>query len=212
MSAELQIGTVDESDIPAILRLFAANTLSRMSVDEAMQFGFLTVPYSTDLLQRIIQLERPIKAEVDGRLVGYLIPHPVCFRSIPEFRCMIELEDALIYEGRPVADYHYIRVGQVLVDKDFRGRGVYKALYAEMKRRFKAEYEVVFTRVSKYNPMSHLVHQRLGFLPLADCSIPCPLDSHEHCERRLIAKTADDEPCRREWTALYYAWRSEEEL
>jgi predicted GNAT superfamily acetyltransferase len=207
---ELVIGSADEADFPALQQLNEANLFQNLSLEEAREFGFLSDPMPYEYQRQLNKREPFITAKLDGRLIGYLVPLPDYYRDMPELMDGWDQDEVFIYEGRRVGDYQFIRLGQVVVDKEFRGRGVLRALYEEMKRRYLATYELVLVWISKYNSRSLLAHQKLGFLHLGEYSGKCRKDTHERCRSRLAESSSTNESCTSTYSIFHHAWRRAE--
>ena len=54
-------------------------------------------------------------------------------------------------------------MGQVCVDKDYRGKGLFDLLYQKHKEIYQDQYDFVITEVSTRNHRSIRAHQRAGF-------------------------------------------------
>jgi predicted GNAT superfamily acetyltransferase len=202
----LQIESATDCDIPDLLRLFEANSYKSLSPEENTQFGFVSLTLSSDLLQRIIRRDPPIVAKVDGRLIAYLIPLPHYFRDDPDVKVIFDADLMFSFEGRPIADYQFVQLTQVAIDREFRGRGVYQGMYEEMRRRYADTYDLVLVGISKYNSRSLRAHQKLGFLHVGEVSMKCPREIHERCESRLAEDLS--ESCLLAYAVLYHAWES----
>jgi GNAT superfamily N-acetyltransferase len=207
---ELVIGSADEADFPAIRQINEANLFQNLSLEEAREFGFLTTHITYEFQRQLNKREPFITAKLDGGLIGYLVPLPNYFRDMPEFMDVYSEDETYIFEGRPVVDYQFIRLGQVVVDKEFRGRGVLRALYEEMKRRYLEKYELVLVWISKYNSSSLLAHQKQGFLHLDEYNGECHRETHERCESRLAESSSTNVSCTSAYSVLYQAWRRAE--
>jgi GNAT superfamily N-acetyltransferase len=202
----LVIGSADEADFPSIQQMNEANLFQNLPLEEAREFGFLSYPSSYELQSKLNRREPFITAKLDGRLIGYLVPLPHYFRDMPELSDIYKGDEAFTIEGRTVADCQFIRLGQVVIEKEFRGRGVLKALYEEMRRRYADTYDLVLVGISKYNSRSLRAHQKLGFLHVGEVSMKCPREIHERCESRLAEDLS--ESCLLAYAVLYHAWES----
>jgi GNAT superfamily N-acetyltransferase len=76
---------------------------------------------------------------------------------------MFDTFDDLIYRGKPLADYSYIVVGQVCVDKAFRGKGILDQCYDTYKKTYYSKYDFAVTEIATRNIRSIRAHSRVGF-------------------------------------------------
>jgi len=69
----------------------------------------------------------------------------------------------LSFGGRPLGELRYFIMGQVCVDKAFRGRGVFAGMYRKMRELYSAAYDMVVTEVARRNTRSIRAHEKVGF-------------------------------------------------
>ena len=67
------------------------------------------------------------------------------------------------YKGRPLLDHRVYFMGQICVDPDYRGKGVFRLLYEFHRQQFYPQYEMLATEVSTSNPRSLRAHLSVGF-------------------------------------------------
>jgi GNAT superfamily N-acetyltransferase len=102
---------------------------------------------------------------VDGdHVVGYaLVMLKEHASSIPMLGHMFDEMDRMKLDGRRLADQRYFVMGQVCVDKDHRGQGVFPALFEELKARMSADFDLVVTEIASRNGRSLKAHEKVGF-------------------------------------------------
>lgn len=83
--------------------------------------------------------------------------------DIPRLVEMYERFDHIQYKGNTIADYNYIIVGQVCVDKEYRGQGLFDSCFAAYKAHFKAKFDFAITEIASINLRSMRAHERVGF-------------------------------------------------
>jgi predicted GNAT family N-acyltransferase len=83
--------------------------------------------------------------------------------NIPVLIPLFERLDNLFYNGRAVKDLSYYVMGQICVDKAFRGQGVFRQLYASHKALLSGQYNYCITEVSTRNLRSMQAHYAIGF-------------------------------------------------
>ena len=57
-------------------------------------------------------------------------------------------------------------MGQVCIDKAYRGQGVFRGLYQKMKVELHKKYDLLITEVAANNPRSLRAHNAIGFKDL----------------------------------------------
>ncbi len=82
----------------------------------------------------------------------------------------------------------YLVMGQVYIDKAYRGRGVFDGIYAKMQAEFSSKYDYLITEIASRNTRSRRAHQRVGF---------------EH----LLSYSAD----REQWELVLWDWRDSDQ-
>jgi ribosomal protein S18 acetylase RimI-like enzyme len=100
----------------------------------------------------------PSIVAVDGStLAGYaLVMPPQCRTFVPVLLPMFERLDHLEARG-------YYVMGQICIDKPYRGRGLFDQLYAAHKRYLSDKYRSCITEVAMRNGRSMNAHLRVGF-------------------------------------------------
>ena len=67
------------------------------------------------------------------------------------------------YNGKLLDDYNYYVMGQVCIDKPWRGQGVFSMLYQHHKKVFAERFDMVVTEISPSNIRSQKAHEKVGF-------------------------------------------------
>jgi len=147
-----------------ILDLQARNLAAHLSRAEAADQGFVTVHHDLPLLERLCGPYRHVVAMDGDRLVGYALVMLKEFAgAIPVIVPMFEQFDQLTIGDRRLAELRYFVMGQVCVDKDYRGTGVFRGLYEELKARMSGAFDLVVTEVASRNQRSLQAHLKVGF-------------------------------------------------
>ena len=76
---------------------------------------------------------------------------------------MIGFIDSIEYNGKPLSSYNYYVMGQVCIDKNYRGKGVFNMLYQKHKELFKHKFDFIETEISTGNKRSMRAHEKVGF-------------------------------------------------
>ncbi len=143
-----------ESDWRGILAL-------QRATHEPSADGFTTVQHTLPLLRRFHELAPSVVArDGEGTVVGYALTMlleladqvPVLAPMFAELAALPVLRDARWYV-----------MGQVAVAREFRGTGVFDALYTGHREHYAREFDWLVTEVSERNPRSLAAHRRVGF-------------------------------------------------
>lgn len=152
------------SDLGGILDLQWENHLSRVSDEVKQVEGFVTVRHSLEQLQTLQSIAPHVIALEEDRVVGYILAMTKANRNlIPVLIPMFDQFDQINFQGKKVADYEYMVVGQVCVGKDQRGKGLFDQMYAAYKSEFSNCYSFAITEIAKSNTRSLAAHKRVGF-------------------------------------------------
>lgn len=153
-----------QSELQGILDLQRKNFKNSVSVSEARQEGFVTVKHELKTLLRMQSYEPQIIAIDKDRVVGYALVMVTALRdTIEVLKPMFETLDGLEYDGRHLSEASYYIMGQVCIDKAFRGKGIFSRLYQEHRSAFGDSYDYCITEVSENNGRSMRAHIREGF-------------------------------------------------
>ena len=152
----------EKLELEQILQLQQRNLVPALSEDERLKEGFLTVSHSFELLKRMNDKCQHIIAIDNNKVVGYaLCMHPVFAREIEILIPMFDEIESVV--PRP---QNYLPMGQICVDKNYRGQGIFKNLYATMKATNTPEFQSIITEVDAKNTRSLQAHYAVGFADL----------------------------------------------
>jgi ribosomal protein S18 acetylase RimI-like enzyme len=157
------IVTTDD-ELRQIVELSAINHRNNVSAFEKEKEGFISWQYSYELLHKMHQQQPHVIVKDGERLAGYAL---VALKEAKVFHAdlaaMINSLEALVYNNKPLSDYNYYVMGQVCVDKAYRGKGVFDMLYQHHKKIFKDKFDFVATEISTNNLRSIRAHEKVGF-------------------------------------------------
>lgn len=154
--------TIEE--LSGILKLQTTNLLTILTEEEKEKEGFLTVVHTLEDLIRLNEIEKHVIAKADNKIAAYVLAMTKASRDdIPDLIPMFAVFDQNNFKGKPISSYDYIVVGQVCVDKDFRGQGLFDQNYAFYKNTYQGKYELAVTEIATKNTRSLKAHQRVGF-------------------------------------------------
>jgi hypothetical protein len=152
------------SDLNQILELQKANLKSSISLEEYKKEGFVTLEHDIDLLEKLNTPYPHIIAFNGLEIVGYaLVTTPEKISSIPLLQSTIEELKGVVYHQKNVLDLKYFIMGQVCIDKSYRGQGVFQGLYQKMKNEMKSDFEIIITEIATVNKRSMRAHEKVGF-------------------------------------------------
>lgn len=152
-------------EVVQILDLQARNHVSGLDPLEMEKQGFVTVRHDPDVLQAMNRSAPAIIAKDEGKVVGYALVMPRAFGPlVPILEPMFALLDTLSWKGTALRDNpHWFVMGQICIDADYRGQGVFDRLYHTMKVVYQPDYEFIVTEVAERNARSMRAHTRVGF-------------------------------------------------
>lgn len=147
-----------------ILELQFKNLESQITLNELQKEGFVTVHHTMELLSSIGGNYGHMVAKANGNVVAYALVMLKEFGdSIPVLVPMFEKINTLQFKNNALLHTNYLVMGQVCVDKAFRGKGLFYELYIQMKLHLSHDFDYLITEVSTRNPRSIRAHAKLGF-------------------------------------------------
>lgn len=156
-----------------ILDLQARNLADHLSPAEVADQGFVTLRHDLPFLERLCGPYRHVVAMDGARVVGYALVMLKEFRGdIPVLEPMFEQIDRLAVGDQRLADMSYFVIGQVCVEKGYRGQGVFRGLYEELRERMSGAFDLVVTEVASRNRRSLKAHENVGFWRTLQYSSP----------------------------------------
>lgn len=162
-----------DEDLYGILSLQKQNLAVHLSEAEIASQGFVTVAHSFDDLAKMNAIEQSAIAKDNQRVIAYLLAMTARSKQdIPVLVPMFEIFEKIEFEERTLADYHFIVVGQVCVDKAYRGQGVLDRLYRFYRDRFRDRYDFAVTEIASTNLRSLKAHARNGFRTIHQYAAP----------------------------------------
>ena len=163
----------DDNDLKGILSLQKANLAKNLQQTEIDSQGFVTVLHRMEDLQKMNGLEQHVIAKDNDRVVAYLLAMTEDSKyDIPVLVPMFELFENIEYKNKPLSQYNYMVVGQVCVDKKYRGQGVLDKCYDHYIDRFRARYDFAVTEIAISNQRSLNAHKRIGFKAIHEYTAP----------------------------------------
>lgn len=152
------------SHLEQIMSLQGKNLEELLSSEEVASQGFVTLQHDLALLKKLAGPHRHIIALHGQELAGYaLVMLKEFSEAFPILVPMFEKIGQIHYQGSPLASSAYFVMGQVCIDKPWRGKGIFAGLYQQMRQRLRASFEYCLTEVATRNARSIRAHEKAGF-------------------------------------------------
>jgi hypothetical protein len=162
-----------EEELNGIHSLLERNLAINVPDEVEDKEGFLTVAYSLDDLKRMHDTEPGIIAKDKDTVIAYVLAlNPAIGKDFPVLTPLLDLFDQIIYDGKPVSAYTYLIIGQACIEKNYRGKGVFKKIYAAYNDRFMDKYDFAISEIATRNKRSMSAHSRIGFIPVHEYTGP----------------------------------------
>lgn len=158
-----------DADLQGILDLQSSNLEATLTVEETRSQGFVTVRHDLALLRQIRGDYHHIVAKAGHRVIGYVLTMlPAARQQIPVLHSLFDRIDQTTYRKKPLCDYSYVVMGQVCIDKAYRGRGVFGHLYAHQRAHLAGDFDLLITEIAGRNTRSLRAHEKVGFIPILE--------------------------------------------
>ena len=156
--------TNEIKDLEQIIALQRANLVRNLTTEEWKDQGFVTVVHTIDLLIQMHSIAPAVVVKDEGRVVAYaLVLRRECREIMPVFDRRFEAIDRLEWQGKPMNDLRYYIMGQICVDKEYRGKGLFDELYRKHKEAYSNNFDLIVTEIATRNTRSIRAHERVGF-------------------------------------------------
>jgi len=153
-----------KAELEAISRLQHANLKKNISPEEAEGQGFLTAEYSLQILEEMHSQEPAIIAMDGDKLAGYALVTTKAVRHChPLVTELFNAIDLLEYKQVALKQINYVVVGQLCVNKVYRGKGIVSQLYNHFRDSLAEKYPYCLTDVATANQRSLKAHKHAGF-------------------------------------------------
>jgi hypothetical protein len=153
-----------DNELEQIVQLSHKNMRTNISEKQQKQQGFITWNYSFQLLKQMNDQCAHIIVKDKINVVGYAL---VALKEASIFHndlnTMMQHLETLQYENGLLQQYKFYVMGQICVDEDRRGKGVFQMLYQHHKKLFEDKFDFVVTEISTNNPRSLRAHEKVGF-------------------------------------------------
>jgi hypothetical protein len=153
-----------DNDLQQIIALQKSNLPQNLTEDQKDSQEFVTVVHSYETLKKMNDTEASIVAKDGEKVIGYLLAMTNETKNdIPVLIPMFNAFDQVIYNGKKIAAFNYIVVGQVCIADGYRGKGILDDCYSAYKNHFRDKYDFAITEIHKTNLRSIRAHERIGF-------------------------------------------------
>ena len=120
------IRTAIESDFTGILDLQARNLYANLAVAE-LPGGFVTTPFSSDLLRLLLLQNGVFVAESERQIIGYLLAGDwEFFSKWGIFKVMIDRMSKLKFRKQSITVDHSFQYGPICIDQSSRGSQIFR--------------------------------------------------------------------------------------
>ncbi|MCY7366803.1 MAG: GNAT family acetyltransferase [Chamaesiphon sp.] len=162
------IRTALASDFTGILDLQACNLYSNLAAT-ALPGGFVTTPFSSELLRLLLLQNGVFVAESEQQIIGYLLAGDWKFFSQWEiFKVMIDRMSKLRFQNRELTVDNSFQYGPICIDQSSRGSQIFPELFDLMRSSFAPKFLVGVTFINKINERSFAAHTRKLNLEIID--------------------------------------------
>ena len=153
-----------EKELQQILNLQRKNLENALVKEDVQSQGFVTVRHDFAILSAMNTPYPHIIAKEEEELVGYTLVMLRSFgQEIPVLIPMFEKINALYYKGKLLQEETYFVMGQVCIDRAYRGQGLFTGMYHKMREEMADKFSYIITEVATRNTRSMAAHRKVGF-------------------------------------------------
>ena len=147
-----------DKELHEILAIQKRSLKANTPIQDREEQGYITVPHTFEILKKMNDACAHILAMDGDHVAGYALVMLRSFRyEMPILTPMFETADRLL-KGK-----NYLTMGQICIDKPYRGQGIFKGMYTFYKEELSDSYDCLFTEVAIANTRSIEAHKRVGF-------------------------------------------------
>ncbi len=157
------IGTT--ADIPGILALQEKYLYRNLNEEERLR-GFVTTPFTAEQIEEVIkQNGNFIATNEEQEIVAYAFAG--CWKYFEQweiFNFMVSRFPQLSFQGGAITTENSFQYGPICIDIPYRGTGLVKQLFEEIRIEFVKKYPISVTFINKVNEVSTKAHtKKLGW-------------------------------------------------
>lgn len=148
------------TDITQVLELQNANLYDNLT-EKQRSAGFVTTPFTTELLQELLGLRGLFVAEAGDEIIAYAMAAGWnYYKRWPIFPFMVSRFPFLTFLDRPILDEQSFQYGPVCIREDHRGTEVLPCLFEEMRVELATRFPMGVTFINRVNQRSLTAHTR----------------------------------------------------
>jgi len=156
--------TSSPEELRQILSLQQENLIQHIDEPEMKSQGFVTLRHDPGILEQMHRLAPSVIIKDNNKVVGYALTMlRECRQLIPDLEPMFGLLDQLSWNNKRLYEYSFYVMGQVCIDKTYRGRGLFDELYKHHKKIYQQRFDLLITEIATRNHRSIRAHERVGF-------------------------------------------------
>lgn len=153
-----------EEELGQIHELNKKNMRTTAMTEEQMREGFVSWLYAPELLRQMHTIAPSIVVKDGNKIAGYALTATKEMCSFHRDLQTLFTHLQKIKSGTgPLSDFTFYCMGQICVDKDYRGLGVVNLLYQKHKEIYGGKYQLLITEISTSNIRSQKAHEKTGF-------------------------------------------------
>ncbi|NJB71208.1 ribosomal protein S18 acetylase RimI-like enzyme [Saonia flava] len=153
-------------ELKQIIELQQKNLITQISNEEKKREGFVTASHSMEILKEMNDVCPHTLALYNNKVIGYALSmHPIFSTTLKVLEPMFKEIDRVFPK-----ENKYISMGQICIEKNYRGQGVFRNLYKKMKENIFPEFDYIITGVDEKNTRSLNAHYATGFKDLSTIS------------------------------------------
>jgi uncharacterized protein YnzC (UPF0291/DUF896 family) len=154
-----------DDELERIHELNKKNLKQKLSKEEQEDQGFVTWLYPVDLLKQMHEQAPSVIVKDGDRVIGYALTALKESRIFhPDLDTFFNHLDDVVYLNKPLTQHHFYCMGQICIDKEYRGKGVFQLLYQKHKEVYSASFDFLLTEISTSNYRSLNAHSKIGFV------------------------------------------------
>jgi hypothetical protein len=162
------IRAATESDFTGILDLQARNLYANLAATE-LPGGFVTTPFSSDLLRLLLRQDGVFVAASEQQIIGYILAGDWdFFAQWAIFKVMIDRMSKLRFQDREITITNSFQYGPICIDRSSRGSQIFPELFDLMRSSFAPKFPIGVTFINKINERSFAAHTRKLNLDIID--------------------------------------------
>ena len=156
--------TSSTEELQQILQLQQENLIQHIDETEMKSQGFVTLCHDLRTLEQMHSLAPTVIIKDNEKVIAYALTMlQECRQLIPDLAPMFALLDQLSWNNKPLSKYSFYVMGQVCINKQYRGQGLFDELYKYHKKIYQPRFDLFITEIATRNHRSIRAHERVGF-------------------------------------------------